>query len=151
MLSATIGAAAGALPTGATAKPEIQEQHFHSTSSDVDEAPTARDSSAPAIPATNSAPLSVDAVTALQQVPDDNAVADQRGDVTTAPVDNELQANLLVAQGEDTDGVAAASVQVEELEQEAAASRQEVQNDIPVGEETDAAGRSTRNPIDLQI
>ncbi|MEH6476200.1 MAG: hypothetical protein V7727_10950 [Sneathiella sp.] len=149
MLSATIGAASSALHTGAAAKPQIQEQHFNSTSAEVEDAPVDKGTSAPAVPATNSAPLSVEAVTALQQVPDDTAVADQRGDVAT--VDNELQANLLVPQSEDTDGVAAATVQVEELEQEATESRLAAESEIAVGEETDAAGRSALNPIDLQI
>ncbi|OUR79503.1 hypothetical protein A9Q83_03620 [Alphaproteobacteria bacterium 46_93_T64] len=152
MLSATIGATASVLPAGAAPKPETQEQNFNSTSAAEKEAPIVKDASVPAVPATNGAPLSVDAVTALQQVQAEEATAEQRvAGAATAAVDNEEQANLLVAQSEDTDGVAAATVQVEELEQEATASRDEASEEISVGEETDTAGRSVRNPLDLQI
>jgi hypothetical protein len=149
MLSATIGAQSAALPIrGAEAKPEIPAQHFDSAASS-DEAAEATSSATPTVPANSSAQISVEAVTALQQVEQELAVGEQRL-ATEVPQNDDAVVELGV-QNEEGDGLEAATAEVQELEEEAAQSRSNSSDEIAVGEETDAAGRSVRNPLDLQI
>ncbi len=151
MLSATIGASSAGIPAQAIAqKPAANEDEFASRAAPAEEAAQApADESVPTIPATNSAQISVDAVTALQQVDTADAPAEQR--VVASAKDNERAVSELGNPADEPVGVEAAAVQVEELEEEAAQSRSNETTSIPAGEETDAAGRSARNPINLQI
>ncbi|WP_025899248.1 hypothetical protein [Sneathiella glossodoripedis] len=148
MLSASIGAPSANLPVrGAEAKPEIPEQHFDSPA--AEEAKGQAGSNAPVVPSTNSAQISVEAVTALQQVQEDLAVSEQR--FVTTSQDTENAVAELGAQNDEQNGVAAATAEVQELEEEAAQSRSNSADEVPVGEDTDSAGRSARNPLNLQI
>ena len=151
MLSATIGASSAGIPAQAVAqRPAATDEEFVSTAAPAEEAAKApTEESVPTIPATNSAQISVDAVTALQQVGTAEAPAEQR--VVASAQDNERAVSELGSPADEPVGVEAAAVQVEELEEEAAQSRSNETTAVPAGEETDAAGRSARNPINLQI
>ncbi len=149
MLSATIGAQSASLPIrGAEAKPEIPEQHFDNAANS-DEASEATSSATPTVPANSGAQISVEAVTALQQVDKELAVGEQRL-ATEVPQNDDAVVELGV-QNEENDGLEAATAEVQELEEEAAQSRSNSSEEVHVGEETDNAGRSARNPLDLQI
>lgn len=151
MLSATIGASSAGLSLrGAEAKPAIPEQSFDKTAAPKDTNNAPNPAATPIIPATNGAQISVEAVTALQQVAAEAPVNDQRIAVA-APQDNENAVVELGTQNTEGDGVEAAAFQVQELEEEAVQSRNFTTDEVPVGEDTDAAGRSVRNPLNLQI
>lgn len=151
MLSATIGASSAAMPAQAIAqRPAATEEEFVRTAAPAEEAAKApTKDSVPTIPATNSAQISVDAVTALQQVDTAEAPAEQR--VVASAQDNERAVSELGSQTDESVGVEAAAAQVEELEEEAAQSRSNETTAVSASEETDSAGRSARNPINLQI
>ena len=151
MLSATIGASSAGIPAQAIApKSAANEDEFASRAAPAKEAAKApTEDAVPTIPATNSAPISVDAVTALQQVDTAEAPAEQR--VVASAEDNQRAVSELGDTADEPVGVEAAAVQVEELEEEASQSRSNETTAIPVSEETDGAGRSARNPINLQI
>ena len=152
MLSATIGAASAGFPLrGAEAKPALPEQRFENAAAPEETATAPSATTTPTIPATNGAQISVEAVTALQQVDAEAAVNEQRGAVASSQGNDENAVVELGTQTDEGDGVEAAAVQVQELEEEAVQSRNSDAEEVPVGEETDAAGRSVRNPLNLQI
>ncbi|WP_169570046.1 hypothetical protein [Sneathiella limimaris] len=148
MLSASIGAQSAAAQYQApeTKPAGIQEElsNVEGTNPEV-----TSENSAPAVPATNSAPISVDAVTALQQVEAEAAPETQRGaDPATAATTGPTEVGTPPA---EEAGVEAAAQQVQQLEEEGNQSRANSENTVAASEDTDTAGRSARNPIDLQI
>lgn len=148
MLSATVGAPASGLQSPITEqKPQIPEQYFDGVVAGKEEETAKAETTVPAVPATNGAQISVDAVTALQQVDDDVATTEQR----TTGVENAQAAVASDVEEAEVEGVAAAFQQVQELEEEAETSRVAADAEVSNSEDTDAAGRSERNPLNLQI
>ncbi|MEH6401763.1 MAG: hypothetical protein V7750_00220 [Sneathiella sp.] len=147
MIPSSLGASAGSIPPASlVAKPQDEEQFVQTPQEQALEAPAER-ASTPPVPGASGAAISIEAVTALQQA-DQSAEADNQASkqsgvnfVTTELEKREVSFNV-------AEQVNAAT----ETEQEAIVETREIdQTEVPVGEETDSAGRSTRNPIDLQI
>ncbi len=130
-------------------KPEIPDQHFDSAPQEAPEAAApANSDTAAAVPATNGAPISVEAVTALQQVQEEQATT-ARNEVTANSNDQAIVGAIAEDQADGATNVQNAEVQRQENDAEQA--RVDARGEVPDGEETDTAGRSQRNPLDLQI
>jgi len=151
MFPASVGFSGGAVAQhSAVSKPEIPEQHFDNTApQDAPEAQAALSSeTAATVPATNSAPISVEAVTALQQVQEEQATT-ARNDVGSNVVEQNVASLQQQDQAQSATNVE--NVEVQRQENDAEQARVDARGEVPDGEETDTAGRSQRNPLDLQI
>jgi|GEM_PF-2761200 len=147
MIPSSLGASTGSIPPASlVTKPQDEEQFVQSPQEQVTEA-QAEKTSTPSVPGTSGAAISIEAVTALQQ-------ADQSAD-TDNEANNRSSFNFVTTELEKREvsfNVAEQVNSANETEQEAVVEKREIdQAEVPVGEETDSAGRSTRNPIDLQI
>lgn len=119
--------------------PEFQKNELRTEAS--------RESGQPTVPSTSGTPLSAEAITALQQV-EDTTVAQDRQD-GRGSVDLLNRENIQLDRQQEQNGQAAFNAANED--QEVADQRAELRSEVPVGEETDNAGRSARNPLNLQI
>jgi len=119
--------------------PEFQEKELPTEA--------ARGTGQPTVPSTNGAPLSAEAITALQQI-EDTTAAQERQDARGS-VDLLNRENVQVERTEQQTGQAAFAAANED--QKVSDQRAEQGSEVPAGEQTDNAGRSTRNPLNLQI
>lgn len=147
MIPSSLGSSTGSIqPSVLAAKPQVEEQFTQTPQEQAAKAP-AEESSTPTVPGTSGAAISLEAITALQQVDhtaENNNEASQQSSVNFVTTELEKrEANVNVAEQVNT---------ANETEQEAVVETREItQTEVPVGEETDGAGRSGRNPLDLQI
>jgi hypothetical protein len=160
MLSAAIGApVSAALQTGGAQKLQTPEQGFEQQEQASKSAPAANSFGTPTIPATNGAPISVEAVTALQQVDSDQAASQQRSSTEAAAsgpaaVAEGGRGSVSAEQasgGNSANGVAGGLLAEALASEQSSATEEAARGNVPQGEETDGAGRSERNPLNLQI
>lgn len=145
MLSSSLGAAvSGNIQPAIPLQKNENNEEFAQPAQDATEQAAVEESTAPAVPPTNGVSISLEAVTALQQA-DETVASDNQTD--------NLQLNQAVAADiRDSAEISGDEDPVVEAEgSEAQESRQTASTELPVGEETDSAGRSVRNPLDLQI
>lgn len=119
--------------------PEFQEKELPTEA--------ARGTGQPTVPSTSGTPLSAEAITALQQV-DDTTVSQDRQDARGS-VELSDRESVQVERSEQQTGQAAFTAANED--QEVSDQRAEQRSEVPAGEQTDNAGRSARNPLNLQI
>ena len=155
MFPASVGFGSSAVAQhGTLQKPEATEQRFAAPEQEAEApeakvGPQANTDTAPVAPPSNGASLSVEAVTALQQVQEEQAT-------TSRPAFNTAAVQQNDAFSQDQQPVVetvAGNQNAEQARQQndAAQASEDARGDVPQNEETDNAGRSTRNPLDLQI
>lgn len=148
MLSSSLGAAsAGAIQPAVPVQKHENNEEFSQPAEARQEAPVATESKAPVVPPTSGGAISLDAVTALQQA-DDAAANNNEASSTDVPLPGVDRPNT-TEQVAFTSGAEDPVVEAESTDRQE--SRQSASTEVPVGEETDSAGRSVRNPLDLQI
>ena len=155
MFPASVGFGSSAVAQHSTLqKPQALEQQFAAEEQKAETpqarlAPQAEADVAAVAPPTNGAALSVEAVTALQQVQEEQA-ATSRQDIGNAAAQREATD---VQDQQPVVEIVAGNQNAEQARQQndAAQARDDARGDVPQNEDTDTAGRSTRNPIDLQI
>ncbi len=148
MLSSSLGAApAGAIQPAVPVQKHENNEEFSQPVEAQRDAPVAAETKAAVVPPTSGGAISLEAVTALQQA-DDSAANNNEASSVKFPlpgVDGPATAEqVAVTTGAEDPVIEAESTDRQE-------SRQSSSTEVAVGEETDGAGRSVRNPLDLQI
>ncbi len=150
MLSSSLGAAVSSIQPAPPAQKLETNEEFAQPAQEQAETPPVRENAAPAVPATNGAAISIESVTALQQA--DDSAANNNQTQNAQYVQTSITEQTVTAQAAETVEVNRAEEPVANANgTETEESRQAASNNATVAEETDSAGRSVRNPLDLQI
>lgn len=146
MFPSPIGASTGGVQPSVPVQKASAPEEFPETQP-AQSNKSAENNGQPPVPGNSGVPISVEAITALQQV-EETASADGRQEVRNAHEGGTKDAARL------TDAAETHQIVQTSIEREAVQSvqnREQEVADVPAGEETDTAGRSVRNPLDLQI
>ncbi len=155
MFPASVGFGSSAVAQhSALQKPQAPEQQFAAEEQAADspevkisgEAPEA---TAPVAPPSNGAALSVEAVTALQQVQEEQAATNRQDIGAIGAQQNDAVFETQQAAVETVESTQ--NAEQARQQNNASQARDDARGDVPQNEDTDTAGRSTRNPLDLQI
>ncbi|WP_169542965.1 hypothetical protein [Sneathiella aquimaris] len=148
MLPTSIGSQTGGIqPSVLVQKPETDQQFAEAEKAKA-ASPAPQNTSQPPVPATTGVSISVEAVTALQQVQEANTT-EARNEVRR---DDASNAQASVQQQQQSDQVTEQqATRSDQPVQQVTEDRYEARAEIASGEETDGAGRSARNPLNLQI
>lgn len=151
MFPSSLGAAVGGVQPAIPVQKQETNAEFAQPAQEQLELDIAPKNSVPVVPPTNGASLSPEAITAIQQATESTETIANNTQIASAQdlqskISDEIktQSEVVIADGSQDPTVEAENA-------EAVESRQSESTDLPVGEETDSAGRSVRNPLDLQI
>ncbi len=144
MFPTPVGSATGGVQPSTPIEKAKETEEFTAPQSAQAEKPQPEGQGLPPVPGSSGAPISLEAVTALQQVQDTTS-ANARQETTAATPETRDTADYQAARQ------AAEEPALEAAELASAENRYEARTEVPAGEDTDAAGRSARNPLNLQI
>lgn len=151
MLPSSLGAAVGGVQHAIPLQKQESNEEFARPAQEQLELDIAPKNATPIVPPTNGTSLSPEAITAIQQATETTETIANNTQIASA---QDLQGKIAEQIQSERDVVVVDGSQdptVEAENAEATESRQSASTDLPVGEETDNAGRSVRNPLDLQI
>ncbi len=143
MFPTPVGSATGGVQPSTPIEKVKETEEFTAPQPAQAEKPQPEGQGLPPVPGSSGAPISLEAVTALQQVQDTASTSARQ----------EVAANTQAARDTDYQVTrqTAGDPALEAAEQVSAENRYEARSEVPAGEDTDAAGRSARNPLNLQI
>ena len=143
MFPTPVGSATGGVQPSTPIEKVKETEEFTAPQSAQAEKPQPEGQGLPPVPGSSGAPISLEAVTALQQVQDTTSANARQETAATTPKtrDTDYQAARQAAEEPAREAAELASAE----------NRYEARTEVPAGEDTDAAGRSARNPLNLQI